>query len=322
MRTNLDHLPASNQRELRMVADTILDRFEEAHARAASQWRKRGRIHKIILYGSYARGDWVYEPHTKKGYRSDYDLLIVVNHKRVADNADFWEALREHFADLLEKGRMKVPVGIIVHTRQHLNNALVQGRYFFVDVARDGIALYQDDDKPLPTPRPKTAASELEMAREYFDERYSSAGEFYDDFSSNLTKSRFKKAAFELHQCVEQLYHTALLVNTLYTAHVHNIRHLRNESAKIDRRFLYVWPEDTPWQRAAFNLLKEAYVKARYTTYKIKADQLQWLGEQAQELARVVELVCGEHIAALQRRVAESGAQHENSKRAHIEARC
>src|SRR3546814_2182108 len=74
----------------------------------------------------------------------------------------------------------------------------------------------------------------------------------------------------------------------------------------------------THWQRAAFNLLKEAYVKARYTTYKIGADQLQWLGEQAQELARVTEIVCCEHIAALERRVAESGAQHSNSKRAPV----
>src|SRR3546814_3262908 len=79
---------------------------------------------------------------------------------------------------MLENGRMKVPVGIIIHTRQHLNNALAQDRYFFVDVARDGIALYQDDDKPLPRPRPRTAASELEMAREYFDERFACAGAF------------------------------------------------------------------------------------------------------------------------------------------------
>src|SRR3546814_16503704 len=104
---------------------------------------------------------------------------------------------------------------------------------------------------------------------------------------------------------------------TLYTAHAHNIRHLRNEVAKIDRRFLYVWPEDTHWQRAAFNLLKEAYVKARYTTYKIGADQLQWLVEQAQEMARVTEIVCWEHIAALERRVAARGATHSNLNSAH-----
>jgi HEPN domain-containing protein len=160
------------------------------------------------------------------------------------------------------------------------------------------------------------------MATEYFDERYTSAGEFYDDFSSNLSKDRFKKAAFELHQCVEQLYHTSLLVSTLYTAHVHNIRHLRNEAAKIDRRFLYVWPEDTHWQRAAFNLLREAYVKARYTKYKIGSDQLQWLGEQAQELARVTEIVCREHITALERRVAESSVKYDHLKRAPVEAHC
>src|SRR3546814_8140825 len=97
---------------------------------------------------------------------------------------------------MLENGRIKVPVGIIVHTRQHLNNALAQDRYFFVDVARDGIALYQDDDKPLPRPRPRTAASELEMAREYFDEWFAGAGAFYDAFEINLGRGSTKNAAF------------------------------------------------------------------------------------------------------------------------------
>lgn len=322
MRTGLDHLPPANQRELRMVADLILDAFEEAHARHATVWKKKGRIHKIILYGSYARGDWVYEPQTTKAYKSDYDLLIVVNHKRVCDNADFWEGLRAKFADRLMHRRMKVPISLIVHTRQEVNSAMAQGRYFFVDVARDGIALYQDDDAPLPKPRPKTAANELAMAREYFAEWFSDAGEFYDDFSSNFAKGRLKKAAFELHQCVEQLYHAALLANTLYTAHVHNIRHLRNEAAKIDRRFLYVWPEDSQWQRAAFNQLKEAYVKARYSTYRIDADRLLWLGEQAKELARVVEVVCGEHFASLELRVAENMKQTAHSLGARSEAHC
>ncbi|MCM8732392.1 nucleotidyltransferase and HEPN domain-containing protein [Hephaestia sp. GCM10023244] len=306
MRTGLDHLPASNQRELRMVADTTLDRFEEAHSRAATQWKKKGRLHKIILYGSYARGDWVYEPHTKKAYRSDYDLLIVVNHKRVVDNVDFWESLRATFMGLLEQRQMKVPVGIIVHTRQEFHNALAQGRFFFADVAREGIALYEDDDKPLPKPRPKTPESELALAREYFDQWYPGAGEFYDAFEFNVGKGRPQNAAFQLHQSVEQLYHTALLVSTFYTPHVHNIRHLRNEAAKIDRRFVYVWPEDTHWQRACFNLLKDAYVKARYSKpYRISAEHLAWLGEQAQELARVVRLVCEERIAALERRAAD-----------------
>ncbi len=305
MRTDLDHLPPTNQRELRTITDIILDRFEEAHSRQVTQWKKKGRLQKVILYGSYARGDFVYEPHTAKGYRSDYDLLVIVNHKRVAENFDFWQGLRETFDDLLRRHRLRVPVGIIVHTRQELTSALAQGRYFFVDVAREGIALYQDEDKPLPKPRPQTPESELTMAKEYFDEWYPDAGEFYDDFDSNLKRHRLRKAAFELHQCVEQLYHTVLLVRTLYTPHVHNIRFLRSQAEKTDRRFLHIWAEDTPGQRAAFNLLKEAYVKARYSkSYRISAEQLRWLGDQAQELARVVQLVCTERLAELERIVA------------------
>ena len=30
----------------------------------------------VVLFGSHARGDWVEDPET--GYRSDYDLLVVV----------------------------------------------------------------------------------------------------------------------------------------------------------------------------------------------------------------------------------------------------
>jgi predicted nucleotidyltransferase len=45
---------------------------------------KRGRILKLILFGSYARGDWVED--RKSGYRSDYDVLVVVNYDSFASN--------------------------------------------------------------------------------------------------------------------------------------------------------------------------------------------------------------------------------------------
>src|SRR3546814_6629915 len=79
MRTDLDHLPASKQRELERVKAIIFEEFGDAVALATMGWKKKGRIDKIILYGSYARGGWVDEPHTAKGYRSDFDLLIIVN---------------------------------------------------------------------------------------------------------------------------------------------------------------------------------------------------------------------------------------------------
>ena len=314
MRTEIDHLPGWKQRELREVVRIILDRFEEAHTRQATGWKKKGRVHKIILYGSHARGDWVFEPHTAKGYCSDFDLMVIVNHKQVAEHGDFWHGLRAEFDRMLAERKLKTPVGIIVHPRQEVHRSLSQGRYFYVDVARDGIILYQDDDRPLPKPRPQTLQSRLALAQEYFAEWYSTSSDFFETFEFQFSKERLNNAAFQLHQCVEHLYHTTLLVKTLYTPHAHNIRFLRDAAAKLDRRFLTVWPEENHWQKAAFNLLKEAYVKARYSKrYHIGADQLRWLGEQAQELARVVQAVCQEHIAELERMVAEAADSSQNA---------
>jgi len=311
MRTDLDHLPADRRREIGdFVPRTILTAFEDAHARSVTGWKKKGRIHKIVLYGSFARGGWVYEPHTKKGYSSDYDLLVMVNRRQVVENVDFWADLDERFMRARDAGRIKSLPSIIVHTRQEVHSALSKGRYFFMDVVKDGILLYDADEAAFPKPRPKTPADKLALAQEYFAEWYSNAGEFFDDFLANLSVNRLPKAAFELHQCVEHLYNCSLLTLTFYAPHNHNIKALRGMVDKLDRRFTYVWPQDYHWQRAAFNILRDAYVKARYARrgYKISAEQLRWLGEIAQELSEVVRIVCEERIAALK---AETGRVSE-----------
>ena len=301
MRTSLDHLPLPKQRELERVVEILFEEFNDVLALAQHQWKKKGRITKVILYGSYARGGWVDEPHTAKGYKSDFDLLVIVNDKRLTDYVTYWAKAEERFHR--EYGitkSIKTPVNFIVHTLQEVNDGLAHGRYFFMDVAKDGIALYQSDDSVLHTPKPKTPKDALKMAQEYYEEWYPSAGEFYDDFRSNVERQRFKKAAFELHQCVERLYHCVLLVCTFYTPHVHNLGFLRSQANLIDRRLMYVWPEDNRKQRAMFEKLKQAYVKARYSKhYRISEEELTWLGEQVEELGRVVHAVCSERIAEL-----------------------
>ncbi|GGJ41443.1 hypothetical protein GCM10011393_09520 [Sphingopyxis bauzanensis] len=53
MKTDLDHLPANKQRELERVKQIIIEEFEDALALGTMSWKKKGRIVKIILYGSY-----------------------------------------------------------------------------------------------------------------------------------------------------------------------------------------------------------------------------------------------------------------------------
>jgi HEPN domain-containing protein len=111
----------------------------------------------------------------------------------------------------------------------------------------------------------------------------------------------FKLAAFLLHQSAERLYNCTLLVMTFYTPHVHNLAFLRTQAERLDRRLVYAWPRDTRKHQALFEKLKEAYVKARYSRhYRITADELAWLGEQIEELGRVVHTLCAERIAQLE----------------------
>lgn len=303
MRTDVDHLPAAKQREIERVVQILFEEFGDAIAIATSTWKKQARILKVILYGSYARGGWIDEPHTAKGYQSDFDLLIIVNHQKLTDRVEFWSTAEDRLnRELAITRTLRTPVNFIVHTLDEVNAGLSEGRYFFIDIARDGVALYQSDDTDLPEPQPKTPPQALAMAREYFEEWLPSAQEFFDNFTFNLQQDRRSNAAFQLHQAAERYYHCVLLVCTFYTPHVHNLGFLRTQAERIDPRLIDLWPRETKADRGRFEKLKEAYVKARYSKhYRITEDELAWLGERVADLGRVVEMICAERIEALER---------------------
>ena len=306
MQTSLDHLPPAKQRELERVVQILFEEFGDATAIATSDWKKQARILKVILYGSYARGGWVDEPHTAKGYQSDFDLLVIVNHQKLTDRVEFWSTAEDRLnRELAITRTLRTPVNFIVHTLAEVNAGLSEGRYFFIDIARDGIALYQSDDTDLPVPQPKTPAQALAMAREYFDEWLPSAEKRFDGARFHIAQGNLKDAAFDLHQTAERYYHCVLLVCTFYTPHVHNLGFLRTQAERIDPRLIEVWPRETKVDRARFEKLKEAYVKARYSKhYRISEGELAWLGERVEALGRVVQVICEEHIAALERSAA------------------
>ena len=303
MRTDLDHLPANKQRELERVKQIIFEEFADSIALATMNWKKKGRIDKIILYGSYARGGWVDEPHTAKGYRSDFDLLIIVSDKRLTDKVEFWPKIEDRLnRELAIDKTLHTPVNFIVHTMQEVNDGLAHGRYFFMDIAKDGIALYEFDDKELHKPKPKSPEQALDMAQEYFEEWYPSAMRAHVNYGDDLERGWNKEAAFMLHQATERLYHCVLLVCTFYTPHVHNLAFLRTQAERLDMRLVDAWPRELKADRRHFEKLKEAYVKARYSKhYRITEEELRWLGDRVEELGRVVHAICSERLDELRR---------------------
>lgn len=303
MRTDLDHLPPAKQRELERVVQILFEEFADATAIATSDWKKNARILKVILYGSYARGGWVDEPHTAKGYQSDFDLLVIVNNEKLTDRVEFWVNAEDRLnRELAITKTLRTPVNFIVHTLREVNDGLAHGRYFFMDIARDGIALYESDPTEFHEPKPKTPQQALAMAREYFEEWFPTAAGFRRNAGYAERDGDRKLAAFLLHQATERLYHCVLLVCTFYTPHVHNLGFLRTQAERIDPRLIDAWPRDNRVDRARFEKLKEAYVKARYSKhYRISEDELAWLGERVEALGQAVQVICAEHIAVLER---------------------
>lgn len=299
MRNDLDHLPDAKRRELERVVSILFEEFADAHGNPDGR-RKMGRILKIILYGSYARGGWVDEPHTAKGYQSDFDLLIIVNQDELTDRG-YWERADER----LNRERsitktLRTPVNFIVHTLHEVNDGLAHGRYFFMDVAREGIALYQSDDTELAHPRPKTPTASLELAEEYFEEWMPAAMARLKLAKYGMQEGLYKDAAVDLHQTTERLYHCVLLVMTFYTPHVHNLNFLRTQAERLSPKLIHAWPRETRNDRSRFEKLKDAYVKARYSRhYRITLEELQWLADHVEELGQAVQDICSARIAEL-----------------------
>jgi predicted nucleotidyltransferase/HEPN domain-containing protein len=297
MKTEVDHLPERQQRELAGVREILLEEFDKAIATATKPEKRNGKVYKIILFGSYARDDWVDEP--ENGYQSDFDLLIVVSHEDLTDIADYWYVAEDRIAR--DPGIAR-PVNIIVHSLDEVNQALKRGEYFWTDIARDGVALYELPCHPLATPMPLTAADGYEMAKEYFEKWTAGVDDLLAGFELYRARGNSNLAAFTLHQTAERLYICFLLVRTLYFPRSHNIKFLRSLAEDKEPRLVEAWPRGTKLDRARFERLKRAYVDARYSaSYAITAEDLVALAESIVRLRDVVAALCDEWLMALQR---------------------
>ena len=301
MKKDLDHLPPRKQRELARIVEILHEEFEEAQSGASSEKRRRGRILKIVLFGSYARGDWVDARSSPRGYQSDYDILIVVNQKKLTDEAAIWYKAEDRVMRLT-----KAPFTLIVHILDEVNDQLAKGHYFFADIWREGIELYSlKGSKPLLKPRPLNAQQAYDAANEHFEQRFPHATEFLPVYQFCRERPNLKLAAFNLHQAVEHAYHALLLTLTHYTPPSHNIVNLRGLAEGRDRRLVAAWPRHYKRDRSAYNVLKRAYVEARYSPhFTITPEQLDWLEAGAKRLHDLVNQACQEHLAKLKAEIA------------------
>lgn len=80
---------------------------------------------------------------------------------------------------------------------------------------------------------------------------------------------------------------------SLYSPKSHKLNFLRSQAENIAPDLIAVWPRDTKFAQRCFELLRQAYVNARYSKhYKITAEELSWLGKRIDLLKEKVEQIC------------------------------
>lgn len=300
MRSDISHLPPSKQAELKRILKVLFEEFQDAVRLGKNEAKKNGRILKIVLFGSFARGTWVED--RASGYMSDYDILIVVDHDALTDMATYWHKAEDRFN---RPGGIRRPVNIIVHTLAEVNQAISRGHYFFTDIVKEGIALYDLAGHHFAEPKPLTPAEAYDAARRYYEKlrpemarRLESYG--FERERGNADPAWLIGAAFMLHQAADRAYGCVLLTCTLYLPKTHSLRLLHSLACNIDPRFSEVWPTGQRAFKRRFELLRRAYVEARYSEhYLIAAEDLDWLLPRVQILHDLVDTVCRKHLITL-----------------------
>jgi len=289
MNPNLSHLPANIRKDLNEIVEVIKD---------------VAKPEKIILFGSFARGDWVDDAYVERGavftYKSDMDFLVVLQDVDVKDYE-----IKSRIVNRTKK--YEHPVRPMVRSIGYINYGLERGQYFFTDIIKDGLVLFDTGQFEFAEPRQLTIEEQREQAVEYYEKWVESGTR-----SLFLTKTAYESAlqkGFELneimfwtHQVAEYLYAGFGLVFTGYKPKTHSIEEYREYTKSIsdDVNKLFCYPPNDEEEDRLFKILQKSYIDARYQFgYHIERADLEKILTKVERLEQLVVQLCKERIESL-----------------------
>jgi predicted nucleotidyltransferase/HEPN domain-containing protein len=261
----------------------------------------KDQVAMIILFGSYAKGtwvrDWYVEGHITYSYESDLDILVVTKSPkyRGLKGASFESDLTKRLERKGLRGKtFGAPwVTFVVEPIKYLNQQLEKSQYFFSDIKKEGILLYDSGEFTLAEPKDLNSEERKQIAKDDFDQWFPRAIGFIKATNYMLQDNYLNLAAFQLHQATESFYSAILLVFTGYKPRLHDIEKLGSLASNYSDELLKIFPRDTKEQEERFILLKLAYTEARYNkNYKITEEQLVYLIKRVEKLKSVTEEIC------------------------------
>lgn len=285
MKTTLSHLPGYAKADLNQIVTLVLEKLP--------------RTEMIILYGSYARGTYVeYDERAEFGiltsFMSDYDILVVTSKTDVKEAG---RILDDVDAKYYKRPDQQVPIQFINDDIEKLNSDLSEGRYFYTDIKEQGIMLYESKNYKLEPARTLNFEEIRKQAQEYFEEKFDYANSFIKHATYAYKDMDYKLTSFFLHQACENLFYTLRLVHTLKNSKQHNLSKLLNSTNKYSPELKKIFPQKEQEDKRLFELLRLAYVEARYNPkFVVTQTDIDALLPKVEKLRVVVENVCQAQI--------------------------
>lgn len=116
----------------------------------------------VIPFGSHARGDWVEDFQENIKYVRDYDILVITKDRKSAKADEKWWDLKK----LVNGNDEQTSVGLIHHDIWFVNDKIARNEYFFVDILKEVIMLFDSEKFKLSEPKAMNPEERQTKAKE------------------------------------------------------------------------------------------------------------------------------------------------------------
>lgn len=281
MLTTFNHIPPSQEQKFRLAVCAI--------ATAVTP-------EKIICYGTrtWLTHTWnIVDPVLNSTMNTDYDLLIITKPGTKRREHEILDIVAQY-------STQETRIVAIAHSLPAVNEALEQGRSFFVNIYKNGILVYDSSGIPLATPPVCDNADHLTDIKAQWDQHFGLALEFLAGASYYISSGNAALAVFMLHQAAE---HSCIaLVNAClgYRPATHNLNRLLTLTENFSEYPSYIFPQVSQEEIDLFTTLTRAYSDVRYTAnFKVSIEKAGVLRQRVKDLQEIAEKLYKKKIQKL-----------------------
>lgn len=296
MNTSIAHLPEKNQEDLKVIVATILEEVLN--------------VEMIILFGSYARGSQVaFDRRVEYGistsYRSDYDILVIAS--RIKNEPVFAQKLNGVGTLFKEKTQSDIRLEIVYKTMEKVVDFLEKGDFFYSEIRREGILLYDTGSFILPEPHEPEIIEVERQAKEFFQDFFHKGERFLKTAKEfDYPDGEYRMASFHLHQACESFFYAISLTFSQYKPKEHDIRMLIEFNRRYSEDIVNIFPRETAKNEHLFELLKASYVQSRYNKeFIVHKEDVEILIQWIERFRDLTLIICGDKLQEFEALAAE-----------------